>query len=101
MSLDNPTAEERQRDVLNAIQTELDRARGDLDAETPTPWDYALPSAQALEAMRKQCDLSQAAVADTIDYSEQYIYHVEKGYATPSLDLIQRLLRLYRMEWSR
>jgi len=101
MSSESLTTEERQRDALNAIQAEIDRARGDIDDGTPTPWDYAVPSAQALEAMREQCNLSQSAVADRIGYSEQYLYHIERGYTTPSLHLIQQLLRLYRLEWSR
>lgn len=69
-----------------------------LDDERPllSPWNYALPTAGELAALRDQAGLSQQDVSQRIGVKRQTLGRWEKGDASPSVDTARELLGIYR-----
>ena len=87
---------------LDTIERAVHRARGlDGGADDVHPMDFSLPGPRDLKAMRESCGLSKDDVARRVDMAPRSIYQIELGASRPSMKTLQKLLRLYRMEWPR
>ena len=90
------------QDELDVIERAVHRAR---DIETGSadvhPMDYQLPSGAELRQLRKACGLTAEEAGARVDLTRESVYNIENGNSRPSVQKLQRFLRLYRMEWPR